>query len=223
MHALLDYIDGFDPTFRQRIQGADATRIAELEALAGPLPPSYRAYLEHMGRHDGDLPLVVPARTHIDRVLQSYHEEETEAGEDIPADAILIGTGIAPHYDLCLLGHQDTARLAVTDMDDIVFLAADSLLGLLHQNAFIRYEVRGPGPLEQWATPAADELPKARALAQLLGFVQRPFSDSLCFCGALGDVRVCIRDMQASGLYFQVGALDPAALAQTVEGLKALG
>ncbi len=57
MRALVEFIEQYRPGFSTEIVPADELEIAVLEDLAGPLPGTYRRFLQTMGANMGDLRL----------------------------------------------------------------------------------------------------------------------------------------------------------------------
>jgi hypothetical protein len=75
MKRVVEYLASLDPAFGQGIEGAERSEIERLEQLSGgPLPPSYRDFLERMGRSLGKL-RIEDADLRIERAIEFYAED----------------------------------------------------------------------------------------------------------------------------------------------------
>src|SRR5262245_33169790 len=86
MRELIQYIAGFQPSYPGTVRAASPAEIERLTSLVGrPLPSSYRAFLETMGRSMGDFaPFDEEQDFSIETVIAFY-----EAGENLPIDRFL--------------------------------------------------------------------------------------------------------------------------------------
>ncbi len=96
---LIALIARYDPEFPQKIRGAEAWTISEIEKLAGqPLPPSYREFLAAMG-DTMDWLQPAPIRFDADTLLRYYRAESWRP----PAGYWKIGLGENdPFFDIYL-------------------------------------------------------------------------------------------------------------------------
>ena len=71
MRTFVDFVEKYRPGFSKEIVPADSHDIAVLEKYAGPLPGTYRRFLETMGKSMGDLELA-EASFSIEGALGAY-------------------------------------------------------------------------------------------------------------------------------------------------------
>jgi hypothetical protein len=213
MDRFLEYATSLDPTFPSRIEGATASEIDQLErAVAGPLPPDYRAYLELMGRRDdgiiGGDEFLTSATDLVD-----YYETSVGSGDvRVPADCIVFGAGYASIEALYL---DREAPHGIFESDDGAkgTMWTPSLRVLLYQQAFMRAAARRHA--HTTVLSGAHPAPRQRRAERLLGDLELKrlwFSDETTLCYESADDRVAVHRGEESGCGSRPGGSSASGL-----------
>jgi hypothetical protein len=222
---LVDYVEHFDPDVREHLEGASPEEIAELERLSGlPLPDSYRAYLEAMGRSSGGILYDFKAHLDIGEVLELYRDSDPS---DRPEGCLMIGRGIMGMFEELSLRPMPEGEPQVvrSDDDQIGPPIARSFPRLLLQQAFLRYEL-GTYPVRQeyGLQRKLHTLQRVQRAATAVKFAPYWFSDGYNFCGWAEGAAVGARQLQGAPGWLIVGGVDSEVTARLSDALDhALG
>jgi hypothetical protein len=151
---VIDYIAGYDPSFRGSIEGASEEEIAELEALTGSeLPEVYREFLGVMGRNTGWID-IQRLDFRVETVLDYYRREDAlPVGEFLRIGSDTKDPSFNPHLQLSLVEPElkvvafpgcTPATFATITARYLSYLAG-SMQEMFSRPAFRIFEIFGPG------------------------------------------------------------------------------
>jgi hypothetical protein len=232
MDQFLDYMSRFVPDFRSRIDGASGAEVAALEqAVARPLPESYRQFLARMGRNAGGISLGFETTTDILAVTR-FH---TRKRRPVPPDCVAIAVrGV--DFDVCLhLPPSGGERVLASDGVLVYVILAETLPKALFQYAFRNHEVRSFPHVAAWSIDniaarayasanGRSMRDTARELVRELGFEAEWFSDEYSLCGRKDGTSIFILQQEEQGedVVLDMGAV-VAIGAATKEDAERLG
>lgn len=188
-------VDGFvrfacelNPGFDSSIRGADWRQVDELERKARTaLPEAFRQLLLRMGQDDGGLCLAFEESLDIDGIIAYYRQVAEEQPETLPCPPgyiVLAPRGDEPNICVAAIGE---APLVFAVGGRIIRAYSDSLVSLLHRDAFIAFGIIRH-PHRAFAAGREGDfdrsvLAQAVGLAERLGYRQEWYSDSVVACG----------------------------------------
>jgi hypothetical protein len=140
-----------------------------------------------MGEGSGGVLNAFQADISLSEALEIHAE-----GNDSPPGHLVIGTGGLVYADISLdLNGEGPAPVMNVEGNEVLHPIASSLPALLHQQAFLQFELEPtPRKLKFGVPHGLLELADVRAALSRLGFAYRSFSDETNLCGFQGEMRV---------------------------------
>lgn len=235
MQRIIDYLASLSPALTQGIEGASREDIERLAQLSGrELPPSYRAFLERMGRSMGKL-RVPHADLRIETALAFYSRKDVPQH---PRQCVFLAEdGNDPYADYYLDGRADGEEPVVVRYSGEgafvrphVWVTYRTLEEMLLTSAFLGLRMRAlplkalctPSGAVDWSDPSREPLMTGfHKIAAQLGFTLVAGTGPWSPCYERGDL--AMRGYQPPpqrGMSIEVGATDPEVMAVTLEILS---
>lgn len=187
-HSFMRFACELKPGYASEVRGASAHEVRLLEQVAGVgLPPLYREVLLALGRGDGGLCLGMEDSLDIDQLIRTYRDAREDIGArwPCPPGYVLLSRDEAAEQ-ICLTIEEPVAAW-FTASERLISRYAESLIGLLHRDAFSALGVQGCRHRGFIAGRHGDPdsgsaMTPVSRLAVELGYVRQWYSDSIVSC-----------------------------------------
>lgn len=188
---LLDYLNATVPNFSETsLVSAGADEIEKLRTLSGiDLPVDYLSFATLMGGSAGDLFSDFLAVLEIEAAIDFYEDPAVQSKAD---DLLVIGSGLMACYQELAISLRQESYGTIFDIDDdeIIGPVASSLLNLICQQVFFKYELKRPyNIIDVGLTRGQTTLEKISQIFVEYGFSLCSFSDEYNLAGRKQDMR----------------------------------